>query len=120
MAGIAAELGKPAPVASTAAQVAVADFVPEYVRAIAEFADLKKIAASGYKFAVDCMYGAGRGILAAIFAEHGIPYVEIRAEIDPTFRGINPEPVDPNMAALQQVVVRDGCAAATLSALLAG
>jgi alpha-D-glucose phosphate-specific phosphoglucomutase len=111
MAGIAAELGKPAPVAATAAKIEAADFVPEYVAAITEFADLKKIAASGYKFAVDCMYGAGRGILAGIFAKHGIPYVEIRAEIDPTFRGISPEPVDPNMRALQDVVVRDGCAA---------
>jgi phosphomannomutase len=111
MTGIAAELGKPAPRSAAAARIEAADFVPDYVAAIAAFADLGKIAASGYKFAVDCMYGAGRGILAGLFASHSIPHIEIRAEIDPTFRGINPEPVDPHMRALQELVVREGCAA---------
>lgn len=111
MAAIAAELGEPASVATASAKIEAVDFLPEYIAAIAKFADLEKIAMSGYKFAVDCMYGAGRGVLARIFAEHGIPCVEIRAEIDPTFRGINPEPVEPHMRALQEIVVRERCAA---------
>ena len=71
--------------------------------------DLDKIAKSGFKLGIDCMYGSGRGILAGIFAEKGIKFVEIRAEVNPLFPGINPEPILPHVAALQEMVVREGC-----------
>jgi phosphomannomutase len=111
MASIAAELGKPLQQAAVAATIERVTFVPDYVAAIAAFVDLPRIAASGYKFAVDCMYGAGRHILADLFTQHGIAYVEIQAEIDPTFGGIHPEPIEPHVRALQQAVVREKCSA---------
>jgi phosphomannomutase len=57
------------------------------------------------------MYGAGRHILADLFRADNIPHVEIRAEIDPTFRGINPEPIQPHIRALEEVVVQEKCSA---------
>src|SRR5207302_10100211 len=82
---------------------------PGYIAAITKFADLDLIARANFKFGIDCMYGAGRNVLAGIFAERGIKHVQIRPEIDPLLPGINPEPIEPHVAALQQTVVREKC-----------
>jgi phosphomannomutase len=111
MAAIAAELGKNLPPATQPAPVERVNFLPECISAITAFAALPEISKSGYKFAVDCMYGAGRLVLADLFREHNIPFVEIRAEVDPTFRGINPEPIQPHIRALEEVVVAEKCSA---------
>ena len=55
------------------------------------------------------MYGAGSGILAGIFKSIGVDYVEIRAQHDPLFPGINPEPIEPHVRALQDAVVERHC-----------
>jgi phosphomannomutase len=57
------------------------------------------------------MYGAGRNVLAGIFARHGISHVQIRSEVNPNFPGINPEPIEPHVAMLQETVVRERCSA---------
>ena len=111
MAAIAGYVGAELRASEAPAAIEEFDFLPGYVAAISEFADLEKIAESGYKFAIDCMYGAGRHVLAGIFAGHGIPFVEIRAEIDPTFRGIHPEPIGTHVQALQRAVVEHKCSA---------
>lgn len=111
MASIASHLGQLAPTAQPPAGIERIDFLPEYVAAISQFADLPLIARSGYKFAVDCMYGAGRHVLAGIFLKHKIDFVEIRSEIDPTFCGIHPEPMEPHIAALQRTVAEQKCSA---------
>ena len=87
------------------------DFKAAYVAAIKSFVDLKAIEKAGFKFAIDVMYGAGRGVLKGIFAESGIPHIEIRGEVNPLFPGINPEPIPPHVAMLQEVVVRERCQA---------
>ncbi|MFB3815378.1 MAG: phosphoglucomutase/phosphomannomutase family protein [Terriglobales bacterium] len=91
------------------AKIEVVDFKPDYIAAITRFADLDAIARAGQKFAIDCMYGAGRNILAGIFAAHGIKHVQIRSEVNPLFPGINPEPIEPHVAMLQETVVREKC-----------
>ncbi len=82
---------------------------PDYIAAITKFADLDLIARANFKFGIDCMYGAGRNVLAGIFAQRGIQHVQIRAEINPLFPGINPEPIEPHVRALQETVVREKC-----------
>ena len=91
--------------------VTLADFKTPYVAAIKDFVDLKAIQQSGFKFALDVMYGAARGVLKDIFTENAIRHVEIRAEINPLFPGINPEPIPPHIAMLQETVVREHCQA---------
>ena len=54
------------------------------------FVDLEAIKASGYKFLIDTMYGAGQGVIAGIFTRAGVPFVEMRAEINPNFSGHQP------------------------------
>ena len=108
MTEISGLLGKPLPKA-TAAKIEEVDFVPEYAAAISAFADLNLIAKSGLKFGVDSMYGAGGGILADIFTKIGVDFVEIRAEANPLFPGINPEPIEPHIRLLGETVVAEKC-----------
>src|SRR5271166_2881756 len=91
--------------------VTLADFKAPYINAIKDFVDLKAIQKAGFKFAVDVMYGAARGVLKDIFAENGIEHLEIRAELNHLFPGINPEPIPPHIAMLQETVVRERCQA---------
>jgi phosphomannomutase len=85
------------------------DLKQAYISAICRFADLDLIAKASFRFAVDSMYGSGRGVLAQIFRHRGIQHVAIRQELNPLFPGINPEPIEPHIALLQQTVVQAGC-----------
>src|SRR6266545_1447502 len=91
------------------AAIELVDFKQPYVPAITKLADLQAIQRAKFKFAIDCMYGAGRNVLAGIFDEHEINYVQIRNNVDPLFPGINPEPIEPHVAMLQETVVRERC-----------
>jgi alpha-D-glucose phosphate-specific phosphoglucomutase len=91
--------------------VTYADFKKPYIEGILKIADLEKIKKSGFKFAIDCMHGSGRGVLSGIFTKHDIPFVAIREDVNPLFPGINPEPIQPHCKALQEIVVKEKCAA---------
>ncbi|MCI0403941.1 MAG: phosphoglucomutase/phosphomannomutase family protein, partial [Acidobacteria bacterium] len=93
----------------SAAAITEADLTAPYVEAIKKFVDLERIRRAGFRFAVDCMYGAGRGVLAGILQAQGMDVREIRAELNPLFPGINPEPIEPHVALLQETVRREGC-----------
>jgi len=109
MSAIESYLEQPLPLTDKPAPIEEADFLPDYIEALKRFADLDLIAKSGFKFAIDCMYGAGSGILAGIFEGIGVDYVEIRADQDPRFPGINPEPIEPHVRALEEAVVEHKC-----------
>jgi phosphomannomutase len=109
MAAIEGYLGQQSPRADRSAAITEADFLSPYVEAISVFADLKRIAGMGQKYAIDCMYGAGRGVLAGIFTRVGIDHVEIRGELNPLFPGIQPEPIPPHIRALEVAVLQHRC-----------
>ena len=85
------------------------DLKPAYIAAICRFADLPLIAKAKFKVAVDCMHGSGRGVLTKVFQEHGIEHVAIRQNVDPLFPGINPEPIERNLEALRETVLKEQC-----------
>lgn len=91
------------------AKIEEVDLKGPHREAIAKFADLDLIARSGFKLLVDCMYGAGRGVVTPILRERGVSVLEIRNELNPLFPGINPEPIEPHVKAAQEAVVREGC-----------
>ncbi len=109
IAEIEKELGKPLASAASPAKIEHVDFNTPYIAAICEFANLEAIRTSGLKFAIDCMYGAGRGVLKDIFTQLGVDHVEIRGEHNPLFPGINPEPIEPHIRALGDAVVANKC-----------
>lgn len=91
------------------APVEAVDLKPAYVEAICKFADLDLISKAKFKFVVDAMHGSGRGVLGKIFSEHGIEHIAIRQDLNPLFPGINPEPIEPHVAKLQETVVKEKC-----------
>jgi len=99
------------PIQRSGGSVTSANFKAPYIEALKKFVDLAAIKKAGFKFAVDTMYGSGRGVLAGIFDEASIEHVAIRSELNPLFPGINPEPILPHVAMLQETVVRERCAA---------
>ena len=80
-----------------------------YIQAVCDFAGTANIARAGFHFAVDSMYGSGRGILPRIFTAAGVKFTAIRQEVNPTFPGINPEPIEPHIALLRETVLREKC-----------
>jgi phosphomannomutase len=97
------------PAGGPRAKIEEVDLKPAYVEAISRFADLDLIRQANFKFAIDSMYGSGRGVLTKIFDAHGIRYVAIRQEVNPLFPGINPEPILPHVALLQETVLKEKC-----------
>jgi phosphomannomutase len=109
MKAIEDELAAGAMPTGRSAAIEEVDLKRAYVEAICRFADLAAIAKANFKFAIDSMYGSGRGVLTEIFSERGIRHVAIRQELNPLFPNINPEPIIPHIAMLQQTVLKEGC-----------
>jgi alpha-D-glucose phosphate-specific phosphoglucomutase len=91
------------------AAIEESDLKTPYIAAVCRFADMGLIGETKFKFAIDSMYGSGRGVLAGIFQERGVSFVAIRQEVNPLFPGINPEPIVPHVALLQETVVKEKC-----------
>ncbi|MFN2974974.1 phosphoglucomutase/phosphomannomutase family protein [Terriglobus aquaticus] len=108
-------LGADLPQAAEPAAITRVDFLPNYIAAVEAFADLPAIQASGYRFLIDSMFGAGAGVLKGIFDRAGVPAVEIRSERNPNFPGINPEPILPHISLTQERVVAEGCDAGLIT-----
>jgi len=103
------EVGAGAMPKGQAASIKEVDLKPAYMEAISRFADLDLIAGAKFRFAVDSMYGSGRGVLTRIFQDRGIDYIAIRQELNPLFPGINPEPIEPHVEMLGQTVLKGSC-----------
>jgi phosphomannomutase len=88
-----------------AAEVKTADLVGPYLARLESLVSLDRIRASGRRFAIDPMYGAGRGCLARLFEEAGVSFQEIHGAHNPLFPGLNPEPIEPHVADLRRAVV---------------
>jgi phosphomannomutase len=78
-----------------------------YLDTLAALVDWDRLRASRYRFVIDPMHGAGRGLLRELFERQGIDAAEIRGSRDPLFGGVNPEPIDPHVEALRHAV-REG------------
>lgn len=80
------------------------DILTPYTETVEKLVDWEKIRAANLRFVVDPMHGAARGLLATIMKRHGVVCDEIRGTRDPLFGGVNPEPIEPHVAALQYAV----------------
>ena len=78
-----------------------------YLETISGLVDWDRLRASKFRFVVDPMHGAGRGLLSELFRRNGIEYKEIRGNRDPLFGGVNPEPIEPHVEALRKAT-REG------------
>jgi phosphomannomutase len=78
-----------------------------YLETIGGLVDWDRLRASKFRFLVDPMHGAGRGLLCELFRRNGVPCDEIRGNADPLFGGVNPEPIEPHVEALRKAT-REG------------
>ena len=86
-----------------------------YLEALSHLFDMDALRGAGLTVVVDAMYGAGAGILPALFAEGTTKIIEINAAINPGFPGLRgPEPIAANLARLTRVV-QDGNSALGLA-----
>ena len=76
------------------------DFDPLYFKRMTEFVDVERIKKSGLKICVDSMYGAGSGYFKRLLEGGRTQIIEINGERNPSFPGINPEPITVNLQKL--------------------
>ena len=79
-----------------------------YLETLAGLVDWDRLRAAKFRFLIDPMHGAGRGLLLELFRRHGIEAAEIRGTRDPLFGGVNPEPIEPHVEALRQALRNGG------------
>jgi alpha-D-glucose phosphate-specific phosphoglucomutase len=72
----------------------VHDFKEDYVRFIRDYLDLKTIKKARYKILVDAMHGSGDALSLRILQGTNIRAEVMRDDINPSFEGGKPEPVE--------------------------
>jgi phosphomannomutase len=82
------------------AKVEYFDFDSLYLRRMSEFVNIENIKKCGLKIVVDSMYGAGSGYFKQILDGGKTKVIEINNERNPSFPGINPEPIAVNLKKL--------------------
>jgi len=80
------------------------DLAPIYYRQLAKLIDLDSLRQSKLKIVADPMYGAGIGYFKTLLGGGAIKVVEINSERNPLFPGIQPEPIEANLAKLSATV----------------
>ncbi len=78
--------------------------LPAYFDHLRTLINTDLIADNPQRFAVDPMYGAGRGVIKAFLQGTGCDITEVRGEMNPGFGGIHPEPIAKNLGALASAV----------------
>jgi phosphomannomutase len=93
------------PLPSRPDHIQTLDILSPYLETIDKLVDWERIRAANFRFVVDPMHGAARGLLRELMKRHGIACDEIRGTRDPLFGGVNPEPIEPHVEALRRAVL---------------
>jgi alpha-D-glucose phosphate-specific phosphoglucomutase len=78
--------------------------LPDYFEHLHTVINADLIAENPQRFVVDSMYGAGRGVIKAFLQGTGCDISEVRADMNPGFGGIHPEPLAKNLGALASAI----------------
>lgn len=81
-----------------------ADLLSAYLQKVYAFVDMELIKTARFKIVYDAMYGVGSGVLEKILEESHCQMISIHPKPNPGFGGINPEPIEENLAELKQEV----------------
>lgn len=79
-----------------------------YLETLDKLVDWERLRGTKFRFVADPMHGSAAGLLHELFSRHGIACDEIRGNCDPLFGGVNPEPIEPHIAALKDAVANGG------------
>lgn len=72
-----------------------------YLETLSKLVDWERLRQSNFRFVVDPMHGGACGLFRELCARNRVACDEIRGQYDPLFGGVNPEPIEPHIAALQ-------------------
>ncbi len=86
----------------------LAPAVESYRTQITAYVDLDRIRDSEATVVVDPMHGTGGNWVEGFLTGGRLKVETIRGDRDPLFGGVNPEPIDKNLAALKQRVIKSG------------
>lgn len=78
-----------------------------YLAHIRNMLDKEVLSSFGATVVFDTMHGAAMGYTDALAHQYGLDLIEIRNEINPSFGGVNPEPIEKNLTALRQAIVEN-------------
>ncbi|MGE5422644.1 MAG: phosphoglucomutase/phosphomannomutase family protein [Ignavibacteriales bacterium] len=81
-------------------------FTPQasYLEHVQEMLDKRTLAGFNGKIIFDVMHGAAMGYPSALAKIYGLDMVELHSEFNPSFGGVNPEPIEKNLAELRQAM----------------
>ncbi len=82
------------------------DIRTPYLENLNALVDWDRLRAAKFRFVLDPMHGAGRGLLRDLFRRNQIACEEVRGTRDPLFGGVNPEPIPPHIELLRQAVLK--------------
>lgn len=99
------EAARVAPLPARAELIQKLDPRKPYLDALEKLVDWERIRQAKLRFAFDAMHGSAAGLLSELFRRNGVECLEIRGSRDPRFGGVNPEPIEPHLAALQEAVL---------------
>jgi phosphomannomutase len=83
-----------------------------YLAHVQQLLDPKVLQSFQGKIVFDVMHGSASGYAARLGALNGLDLIEIRSDYNPSFGGVNPEPIEKNLAALRQAVAQHKAAIA--------
>jgi phosphomannomutase len=78
--------------------------LPAYFDHIRTLINTDVIAENPQRFIADAMYGSGRGVIKSFLQGTGCEIAEIRAEMNPGFGGVHPEPIAKYLGALASAI----------------
>jgi len=78
--------------------------LPAYYDHLRTLINFDLIAESPQRIVVDSMYGSGRGVIKGVLQGTGCEVQEIRAELNPGFGGVHPEPIGRYLGALASAI----------------
>ena len=81
------------------------DPAPAYLGHLGRLVDLEGLRGQKLSIIVDSMYGAGIGYFSTILEEGNLHVTEINGERNPSFPGIQPEPIAKNLSGLCRMVM---------------
>jgi alpha-D-glucose phosphate-specific phosphoglucomutase len=78
--------------------------LPAYYDHLRTLINFDLIAENPQRIVVDSMYGSGRGVIKGVLQGTGCEVQEIRAELNPGFGGVHPEPISRYLGALASAI----------------
>ena len=78
-----------------------------YIDHIKALLDEKLLSEYKGKIVFDAMHGSGQGYISALAKDYNLDLIEVRGDYNPSFGGVNPEPIEKNLEALKEVMFKN-------------